>query len=211
MNAARSNKPLLFAAAAGLHVLAFVTITVSNEARSAAREKAEVFKLVDARELREEPAKKELPPPEQRIEIPPRDAPAEILRETELEIVVVEDAPAVAPEAPPAPAPAAEPDYLPQHKISRVPDIPAKEVLSRIVYPELPRRQGLEASVFLELYIDEKGAIRRIVVLKESVEGMGFAQAAVRALEGLQVRPAEANGVPVAVRYRYPVRFSLKA
>ncbi len=40
--------------------------------------------------------------------------------------------------------------------------------------------------------------------------GFGFAQPAVNALEGLHTVPAEGNGQPVAVRFRYPIRFTLK-
>lgn len=117
-----------------------------------------------------------------------------------------------------APAPAAapakgsgaegEPEYLPQFKIDEVPIIPARTVLSRIEYPPLAARQGIEANVFLELFIDETGRIRKITVLKDP--GHGFAAAAVAALRGVVCTPAMVEGQPVAVRYRYPVRFTLK-
>lgn len=102
----------------------------------------------------------------------------------------------------------AEPDYLPQHKISVVPEIPGKEVLSRIRYPALALRQEIEGVVYLELFIDGAGTIRKIAVLKDP--GYGFAEAAVEALTGMRCKPAIANGKPVAVRYRYPVRFALQ-
>ena len=103
---------------------------------------------------------------------------------------------------------AEEPDYLPQFKITEVPVIPSEKVLSKIAYPPLAAKQGIEATVFLELYIDERGAIRQIKVLKDP--GFGFAEAAVRALDGAECVPAKMDGRPVAVRYRYPVRFTLK-
>lgn len=102
----------------------------------------------------------------------------------------------------------AEPDYLPQHKISIIPGIPAKEILSRINYPPIALKQGIEGVVYLELFIDDKGRIRKINVLKDP--GYGFAQAAIAAVDGLLCTPALVNGKPVAVRFRYPVRFSLK-
>ena len=101
-----------------------------------------------------------------------------------------------------------EPDYLPQHKISLIPEIPSKEILSRITYPPIALKQGIEGVVYLELFIDADGRIRKINVLKDP--GYGFAEAAVDAIKGLICKPALVNGKPVPVRFRYPVRFSVK-
>lgn len=86
--------------------------------------------------------------------------------------------------------------------------MPSAEILSRIEYPPLAAREGIEATVYLELYIDAQGVIRKVEVLKDP--GYGFAEAAVGALQGLKVTPPEANGKPAAVKYRYPIRFMLK-
>jgi outer membrane biosynthesis protein TonB len=65
--------------------------------------------------------------------------------------------------------------------------------------------------VILELFIDREGLIRNIVVLKETPEGRGFAEAALKAFRGMKAtRPAQANGEDVAVRYRWPFRFILR-
>jgi protein TonB len=122
--------------------------------------------------------------------------------------------PAAPPGAAPGPVPSAspsagaEPDYLPQFKITELPVVPAKEVLAKIEYPPLAAKQGIEATVYLELLIDDAGKIRKITVLKDP--GYGFAEAAVAALSGLVCGPAKVEGRAVAVRYRYPVRFALK-
>jgi len=98
-------------------------------------------------------------------------------------------------------------DYLPQHKISVIPDIPTQTILSRIEYPPMAMKQGIEGVVYLELFIDESGLIRKISVLKDP--GYGFAEAAIAAIVGLRCKPASANGTPVAVRFRYPIRFAI--
>ncbi len=103
---------------------------------------------------------------------------------------------------------AAEPDYLAQFKITEIPVIPVKDVLSKIVYPPLAAKQGIQSTVFLELFIDETGKVRKITVLKDP--GNGFAEAAIAALGDIVCVPAKVDGHPVAVRYRYPVRFTLK-
>ena len=71
------------------------------------------------------------------------------------------------------------------------------------IVPVLANRQGIEGVVYLELFIDETGEIKRIDILQEP--GFGLGEAA--AFDGVTVAPAESNGVPVAVRFRYPVRF----
>lgn len=155
-----------------------------------------VMKLTDIREA--PPPPPEVPPVRQ------SEAAAETFIETrEL------PAPALNP-APPVRSPSTEPDYLPMHLISATPSFSEEEIRRRLVYPSIARRSGLEGMVYLELFIDPQGNVRRITILKEEPQGRGFGDAAVKAFQGLRGNPAEANGVPVAVRYRYPVRFRLK-
>jgi protein TonB len=105
---------------------------------------------------------------------------------------------------------AKEVEYLPQHKISVVPAFDRDELRRRIVYPEIAKRSGVEGVVLLELFIDAAGEVKRIYVIKEDPHGRGFAKAAVAAFEGAKAAsPAFANGLPVACRFRYPVRFRL--
>jgi protein TonB len=104
-----------------------------------------------------------------------------------------------------------EPDYLPQHRISIQPEFNRAELQRRTVYPPIAQRSGIEGSVVLELFIDREGYVRNIIVLRETPEGRGFAEAAIKSFQGMRAtRPAQANGVNVGVRYRWPVRFSLR-
>jgi protein TonB len=195
------NRWLRYAILAGvvlLHGVILFTVSITTRVQEQ-REDATVLKMVDVREY-EPPAPE---PPERRPEPPPpeeqpivSDEPAEIVLETEEEV------------PPPAPAPEREPEFLPQHRISRPPEIPTEEIRSRVEYPVLANRQGIEGVVYLELFIDETGEIRRIEILREPGYGLGAAAAA--AFEGVTVTPAESNGRPVAVRFRYPVRFELR-
>ena len=146
---------------------------------------ADVFKLVDVQEYVK-------PPVEEKV-VTVSNQPKASERITETESAVREEF--------------NESDFLPQHKISSVPVIPIREVLSRIEYPPMALRQGIEAVVYLELFIDKNGAIKNIKVLKDP--GHGFAEAAVAALKGIVCIPANANGKNCAVRYRYPIKFTL--
>ena len=113
------------------------------------------------------------------------------------------------PVVPPAPVSSdAEPDYTPQFKLSALPSIPEKEFRARTVYPELASRQGIEATVILLIYVDQSGKIRKVVVQKDP--GFGFGEAALRALDGLTLKPGEIDGVPVATVFRQVIPFKLK-
>jgi protein TonB len=101
-------------------------------------------------------------------------------------------------------------EFLPQHKISTLPALSEDQIRKNTEYPAIALRSGVEGAVILELFIDNKGEIRRINVLKEDPPDRGFAEAAVNAFRDITAVPAESNGVAVAVRYRYPVRFKIK-
>ncbi len=183
-------RPLLFALVIAIHVI--VLICVRFSIKTAVQEEeanAEIFKLVDVEEFVPPPP----PPPviEKKEVVVNSVKASENIQETEKEVVEIPE----------------DIDYVPQHKISVIPEIPTKAILSKIEYPKMAMKQGIEGVVYLELFIDESGNIRRINVLKDP--GYGFADAAIAALDGIRCKPALVNDKPVAVRFRYPVRFVL--
>ncbi len=181
-------RPILFSLVIAIHVIVLICVKFSVSNAVQEEEKvAEIFKLVDVEEFVPPP-----PPPviEKKEVVVNSVKTSENIQETEKEVVEVEDI-----------------DYVPQHKISVVPEIPTKAILSKIEYPKMAMKQGIEGVVYLELFIDENGNIRRINVLKDP--GYGFAEAAIAALDGITCKPALVNDKPVAVRFRYPVRFVL--
>ena len=182
-------RPILFSLVIVIHVVVLICVkfSVSNAVQEEEKN-AEIFKLVDVEEFVPPP-----PPPviEKKEVVINSVKNSENIQETEKEVVEVQE----------------EIEYVPQHKISVVPEIPTKDILSRIEYPKMAMKQGIEGVVYLELFIDEYGNIRRINVLKDP--GYGFAEAAIAALDGVTCKPALVNDKPVAVRFRYPVRFVL--
>lgn len=181
-------RPLLLSLVVLIHVVVLICVKFNvTEAAQEEEPNAEIFKLVDVEEFVPPPP----PPVIEKKEVVINSVKAsENIQETEKEVVEVEDI-----------------DYVPQHKISVVPEIPTKAILSKIEYPKMAMKQGIEGVVYLELFIDEEGNIRRINVLKDP--GYGFADAAIEALQGIKCKPALVNDKPVAVRFRYPVRFVL--
>ena len=186
-------RPLLFSLVIAVHIIVLICVKFSISNAAPEEEKtAEVFKLVDVEEFVPPPPP---PPVIQKREVVVNSVKAsENIQETEKEVVEVEEEPE-------------EIDYIPQHKISVVPEIPTKQILSKIEYPKMAMKQGIEGVVYLELFIDEAGNIRHINVLKDP--GYGFAEAAIAAFDGVTCKPALMNDKPVAVRFRYPVRFVL--
>ena len=176
----------VFAFALLIHVAAICFFSVKQKEEDVETvdfSQADVFKLVDVQEyVKHEPQNDEI--------VVNQPKASERVRETEKKVKDFDES-----------------AFLPQHKISSVPVIPIREVLSKIEYPPMALRQGIEAVVYLELFIDSKGAIKNIKVLKDP--GHGFAEAAVAALKGIVCVPANANGKNCAVRYRYPIKFTL--
>lgn len=194
-------KILIFALATLFHLILIYTVTL-NTGEKKTRKDTSIFKVVDVEEyITPEPIKEPPKPlpipkiviPEEEVEVAQDDISEDVI-ETEKEVVKVEHEPAIV--------------FLPQHKISNPPGIPTKDILDKIIYPALANKQKIEGVVYLELYIDQVGNIRDIKVLKDP--GFGLAEAAINAISGIKCTPALANGEPVAVRFRYPVRFRLK-
>ncbi|MDR0758582.1 MAG: energy transducer TonB [Treponema sp.] len=205
----------LFLAVAAAHLLLVLFFAITVDAVIMTPEQpVSVMKLTDFEE--EIPLPPPPPPPP-----PPQPAPenaVETIAETMIETeeapddqVLADPGTLIVSQAPPVRAeePAAE-DYLPMHKISVPPVFSEREIIASLAYPAIALRSGIEGTVYLELFVDRRGVVKQITILRENPPGRGFGEAAVNAFRGLTGKPAEANGVPVAVRYRYPVRFTIK-
>ncbi|MDR3139663.1 MAG: energy transducer TonB, partial [Treponema sp.] len=121
---------------------------------------------------------------------------------------------AAVPEIPPVqaeePGPAPEIEYLPMHSLSELPSFSERAIRDALVYPPIALRSNIEGIVYLELFVDNHGEVRRVTILREEPAGRGFGEAAVKAFTGLKGKAARANGREVAARYRYPVRFIMR-
>ena len=163
---------------------------------------AGVMKLVDLQEV--------IPPPPEEPPVP-RSTTQEPIAET---IIETDEEP------PPWTAPISEPvqqyiepeqeEYLQQYMITQVPVFPEDEIRRNTIHPPIAQRSNIEGTAYLALFIDREGNIREVRVLRENPAGYGFGEAAVNAFRGVRAQPAEANGVPVAVQYRYTIRFSMR-
>ena len=66
----------------------------------------------------------------------------------------------------------------------------------------------IEGTVFLELWIDEEGTVRNVILVK-SLHPV-FDRVAVEGAKNLRFSPAIQRDKPVAVRYSFPVKFTLR-
>ena len=190
------TRPFIYLLTALIHIIILFSFSFKI-AEQSERDDLSIFKIVDVTEYTV-PEKEQIPRADREkevLEVSRQDSIAENITETEKAVVESEGG-------------INSIDFLPQHKISVPPGIPAELVKGRIEYPKLANMQKIEGVVFLELFIDSRGVIRNIIVLKDP--GYGLAEAAVKAFEGVKCVPAAANGKPAAVRFRYPIRFTLK-
>jgi protein TonB len=200
---------IIYMTVAALHAALIFTLAFTVRAPLPEGEPpAPVMKLVDIRE--------EIPLPPIPIPPPPvrRPAPAQSSVEAVAEnMVAADEVPEgqIVGEIGTAAVETPALEYLPQHKIVKVPQFVDDQIRKNTVYPAIALRSGIEGTVILELFIDREGEIRQITVLKEDPPGRGFGEAARNAFKGVKALPAEGPDGAAAVRYRYPIRFKLKA
>jgi protein TonB len=195
---------ILFTAVAGLHGILIFSLAfhTGGAMGTAPAEQARVMKLTDI----EEEAPPPPPPSPDRV---PENA-VEAIAETMIETDVVPANQTVVAAGTLLTPQSTEEDYLPMHLISVRPEFDERQLAQALVYPPIARRSGIEGRVILELFVDRTGRVQQITVLQETPPGRGFAEAAVKAFEGQRGTPGQANGRPVSVRLRWPVRFVLR-
>ena len=94
------------------------------------------------------------------------------------------------------------PDFVPYEK---------EPVVVRKVepkYPEIALRAGLEGNVYLKVWVDKEGKVRKAVILKSDAEI--FNQSAIDAAQQWIFTPAVMQKGPVSVWVSIPFRFKLQ-
>jgi protein TonB len=208
---------LLFIIVAALHgFLIFFLVFRLDAAQPVTQENAQMMKLADIEEF-EEPPPVPPPPPPPSPQIVPDNAVesiAENMIETEEEPdqTVLAPGTLTGPPGPPVQFSGGE-DYLPMHKISVPPKLLNERDIAatlRSLYPPIALRSGIEGRVILELFVNMNGEVKRIEILQETPKDRGFAEAAMKVFRDAKCSPAQANGEPVSVRWRYPVSFRIR-
>ena len=81
-------------------------------------------------------------------------------------------------------------------------------IQSRIVYPEIAKRAGVQGRVFVKAYVDEKGGVNKVELIRGI--GAGCDEAAMAAVKDTKFKPGKQRGKPVKVQVTVPVLFKLQ-
>jgi protein TonB len=76
-------------------------------------------------------------------------------------------------------------------------------------YPEIARRQGIEGTTLLKIYVSDKGYVEDVPV-ERSAGHQDLDIAAMEAVKKWRFEPARRGKQPVAVWVMLPVRFELR-
>lgn len=140
------------------------------------------------------------PPPPARPAIPIESEDEDIaedltIEETDLESFEAWDAP------PPPPS-------GPQVKFIPYDDPPVALAKISPKYPEIAQEAGIEGTVVVQAFIDEKGRVKETIVLK-GIPNTGLDEAAVEAVRATRFRPAKQRERPVGVWISIPIHFTI--
>jgi len=98
-----------------------------------------------------------------------------------------------------------ESDYLPLAGVDEAAR-PTQSLMPQ--YPEAARIANIEGTVVLEVYIDEKGMVRKMNVVKGI--GFGCEEATMERVKSTDFIPAKMGGSPVSFKHTYYFEFRLR-
>jgi TonB family protein len=99
-------------------------------------------------------------------------------------------------------------DYLVKAEEMPEPIGGIEAIQSKLLYPEIAKRAGIEGRVFVLTFINEEGNVISTEVIKGV--GSGLDEAAVKAVRETKFTPAKINGKPVKVQVTVPIIFRLQ-
>lgn len=165
--------------------------------------------LVQVEEV-ESTKQENLPPPPPKppvpIEAPSDDVLEDIeIADTEINLDEVIDAP---PPPPPVEEEEVEPVFFVAVEQQPQPIGGIGGIQSKIIYPEIAKRAGVQGRVFIKAFVDENGNVVKAEVLKGI--GAGCDEAAVAAVLKTKFKPGRQRGKAVKVQVSIPVVFKLQ-
>ncbi len=81
-------------------------------------------------------------------------------------------------------------------------------IQSKIKYPEIAKRAGIEGKVYVQAFIDENGNVENAKIIKGI--GAGCDEAALEAVKQTKFTPGRQKGKPVKVQVSIPISFKLQ-
>ncbi|GAB6282359.1 MAG: energy transducer TonB [Ignavibacterium sp.] len=167
----------------------------------------ELFTVEDIQSTKQE----NRPPPPPKPPIPieaPSDAVLEDIEIGSTEIDITQEI-----EAPPPPPKEEkkiveeEPQYFVAVEEMPEPIGGIQAIQSKIVYPEIAKRAGVEGKVYVLAFVDESGNVTKVTLTKGI--GAGCDEAAMDAVRKTKFKPGKQRGKSVKVQVQIPVVFKL--
>ncbi|HED37141.1 MAG TPA: energy transducer TonB, partial [Ignavibacteria bacterium] len=149
------------------------------------------------------------PPPPPRPIIPIAAPSEDVLKDVNIQSTELDvNANVAAPPPPPKETKSVEPTYFVAVEQMPRPIGGIAAIQSKIVYPEIAKRAGVEGRVYIKAFVNKYGIVTKAVVLKGI--GAGCDVAALKAVEETKFIPGRQRGKAVNVQVAIPVIFKLQ-
>lgn len=142
------------------------------------------------------------PPPPARPSVPVESESEDIAEDVTLDEFNLDDFDAW--DAPPPPPEGPRVKFIPYDD----PPVPLSPI--RPKYPEIAQEAGIEGTVVVQVFVDEKGRVKDTVILK-GIPNTGLDEAATESIRSVRFRPAKQRERAVGVWISIPVNFRLKS
>ena len=142
------------------------------------------------------------PPPPARPSVPVESESEDIADDVTLDEFNLDEFDAW--DAPPPPPEGPRVKFIPYDD----PPVPLSPIRPR--YPEIAQEAGIEGTVIVQVFVDEKGRVKETVILK-GIPNTGLDEAASEAIRTVRFRPAKQRERSVGVWISIPVNFRLKS
>ena len=142
------------------------------------------------------------PPPPARPSVPVESGSEDIADDVTLEEFSLDEFDAW--DAPPPPPEGPRVKFIPYDD----PPVPLRPIKPK--YPEIAQEAGIEGTVVVQVFVDEKGRVKETVILK-GIPNTGLDEAATEAIRLVRFKPAKQRERAVGVWISIPVNFRLKS
>ncbi len=166
--------------------------------------------LIDVEDV-EATKQEQAPPPPPKPPIPIEAPTDDVLEDVEIESTELDESATVS-APPPPPVEEKEEEEEPVFFVA-VEEMPEPiggiaAIQSKIVYPEIAKRAGVQGRVFVKAYVDENGNVTKVELIRGI--GAGCDEAAMTAVQSVKFKPGKQRGKPVKVQVTVPVLFKLQ-
>lgn len=152
----------------------------------------------------------ELPPPPPKPPLPIEAPSDDVLEDIEIKDTELDVNETV--EAPPPPVEDDEEEVVPDFFVvveqQPEPIGGMSDVHARIRYPEFARKAGVQGRVYVKAFVDEKGDVQKVELLKGI--GAGCDEEIMRVVKETKFKPGKQRGKPVKVQVSMSFLFSLR-